>query len=114
MSPNGTRFPRTPQGVAEVKRLAAATPTKMNEELKKEELRLKKIKDEQDEKIKNGLLKDEDGSGAEAGDDDEWYKMKMGEMQEHMMLLEKVIEDNERRFENERYEGTKKLDLRTI
>ena len=56
VSPNGTRFPRTPHGgVAEVERLAAATPTKMNEESRKEELKLKKIKDEQDEKIKKGL-----------------------------------------------------------
>jgi hypothetical protein len=45
------------------------------------------------------VVQDEDGGDARTND---------------ATVLEKVIEDNERRFENERYEGTKKLDLRTI
>ena len=103
MSPNGTRFPRTPQGVAEVARLAAATPTKMKEELRKGELKKKKDAEELEGEVNDDVKIDaeaevKDGDDVKRDEMREWYEMKMKGMEYQLKMLEQVMENNEMKF----------------
>ena len=98
-SPCGTRFPRTPANVAAYEK----TKISSNEKHEKK-IDAVKIEDDADvediESLKLRLM-------AEAKERDEMqqemerYRDEMGRMQEHLIVIEKLLEDKEGRLEEE-------------
>jgi hypothetical protein len=98
-SPCGTRFPRTPANVAAYEK----TKISSNEKHEKK-MDAVKIEDDADvgdvESLKLRLMAEAKGR-EEMQQEMERYRDEMGRMQEHLMVIEKLLEDNEGRFEEE-------------
>jgi hypothetical protein len=96
-SPCGTKFPRTPANVAAYEK----TKISSNEKHEKK-MDAVKIEDDADdiESLKLRLMAEAKGR-EEMRQEMERYRDEMGRMQEHMMVIEKLLEDKEGRFEEE-------------
>ena len=96
-SPSGARFPRTPANVAayeEEKVSSNGKPEKKVDPVKVD------VRVEEVESLKMKLNAEVDAS-IEKDREMEHYRNEMGRMQEHLVIIEKLLEDKEERFKQE-------------
>jgi hypothetical protein len=96
-SPSGARFPRTPANVAayeEEKVSSNGKPEKKVDPVKVD------VRVEEVESLKMKLNAEVDAS-SEKDREMEHYRNEMGRMQEHLVIIVKLLEDKEERFKQE-------------
>ena len=97
MSPSGAKFPRTPGNIAAYEEGKASSNVKPEKKVDpvKVDVRVKEV-----ESLKMELNAEVEAR-VEKEREMERYRTEMGRMQEHLMIIEKLLEDKEDRFNEE-------------
>ena len=99
-SPCGTRWPRTPGNVNAYEKGKGSI--EKSEKIKVEVQKIDvEVKDAERELIELKSKEEVEKEKKERDEEVDWYRDKLKSMEEHMTMMEQMIEDNERRFEHE-------------
>ena len=99
-SPCGTRWPRTPGNVNAYEKGKGSI--EKSEKIKVEVQKIDvEVKDAERELIELKSKEEVEKEKKERDEEVDWYRDKLKSMEEHMTMMEQMIEDNEKRFEHE-------------